>query len=553
MDLTFIDNPFYEFAAILIISAILGAIGRFLKQPLIVTFIAVGILVGPSGLDFIDSEEKIELLSEIGIAVLLFVVGLKLDLNLIKTTGPVALFTGMGQIIFTSALGYVIALSLGFEWIHALYIAVALTFSSTIIIVKMLSDKKELDQLHGQIAMGILIVQDIIVVLVMIVLSAFGAGEEETNLWNELLMVFLKGIAFFLMIGVLMKWAIPWVVHKLAHSKELLILSSIAWAVSLASLGDYLGFSKEVGAFLAGISLASTDFKEVISGRLGSIRDFLLLFFFIDLGSQINLSTLGEQIVPALVFSIFVMVGKPIIVMIIMGLMGYRKRTGFLAGFTLAQISEFSLILASLGLGIGHIDEDTMGMITLVGLITIGISTYMILYSGPIYSKLAPVLKIFEKKHPTKEEHEKDTSTWDYLIIGIGRFGENLAQGLIKKDYKVMVVDFNPDKVQKWSELGISAEYGDAEDPELPSLLPVKNIKNIISTAPHLEGNIRLLKFMKENHFKGQFIIIANDIKEEEILKKHGADYILHPFIEAAEVLVEKLDSYEQEENKIPS
>jgi Kef-type K+ transport system membrane component KefB len=337
----FIDNPFYEFASLLVISAVFGAIGRFLKQPLIVTFIAVGILLGSGGIDLLDSKEKIELLAEIGISVLLFVVGLKLDLNLIKTTGPVALITGLGQIIFTSAFGFLIAIVLGFSITHAIYIAVALTFSSTIIIVKMLSDKKEIDQLHGQIAMGILIVQDILVVLALIVLSAFGAGEEETNIWRELLMVLLKGVIFLLVIGVLMKFVIPWVVKKLAHNRELLVLSSIAWAVALASIGDYLGFSKEVGAFLAGISLASTQFREVISGRLGSIRDFLLLFFFINLGSEIDLSTLGDQILPAIVFSLFVLIGKPIIVMIIMGMRGYRKRIGFLAGITVAQISDF--------------------------------------------------------------------------------------------------------------------------------------------------------------------------------------------------------------------
>lgn len=252
------DHPFYEFAAILLIASLAGVIGKILKQPLIVAFIAVGIFLGPAGTNLVSSTDQVELLADIGIAVLLFVVGLKLDLKLMKSTGPVALVTGLGQVFFTSVFGYLIALALGFSSTHSIYVAVALTFSSTIIIVKMLSDKKEIDKLHGQIAMGFLIVQDIVVIIAMIVLSAFGAGEEEPNIWNELLMVLIKGAVFIAVIGLLMKYVIPGLVKKLAGNRELLVLSSIAWAVGLASVGDYLGFSKEVGAFLAGISLAST-------------------------------------------------------------------------------------------------------------------------------------------------------------------------------------------------------------------------------------------------------------------------------------------------------
>ncbi|WP_017730775.1 cation:proton antiporter [Nafulsella turpanensis] len=537
------NHAFYEFAAILLISAIAGAVGRLLKQPLIVTFIAVGILVGPAGFDLLASKEKIELLAEIGIAVLLFVVGLKLDLNLIKTTGPVALITGLGQVFFTSGFGFLIALALGFSTTHAIYIAVALTFSSTIIIVKMLSDKKEVDKLHGQIAMGFLIVQDIVVIITMIILSAFGAGGEEANIWNELLMVFLKGIAFIAAIGLLMRYVIPGAVKKLAKNQELLVLSSIAWAVSLAAIGGYLGFSKEVGAFLGGISLASTQFREVISAHLGSIRDFLLLFFFIDLGSEADLSAIGEQIVPGLLFSAFVLVGNPIIVMIIMGVMGYRKRTGFLAGLTVAQISEFSLILAALGLENGHIDEETVGLITLVGLITISLSTYMILYSGPIFKKIAPLLTIFEKKHPTKGELEKDESVLDYIVVGIGRFGNNLAKNLIEKGYNIMIVDFDPAIVSRWQEKGVNAEYGDADDPELPNLLPIKNTKHIISTAPNLDTNIRLLRFLNQNDFEGKVTVIAHTDEEEDKLRKNGAHHVLRPYMDAAKVEVENLFS----------
>lgn len=535
------SHPFYEFAVLLVFAAVFAAFGRLLKQPIIVTFIAVGILIGPEVLDLIQSEDQIELLAEIGIAILLFIVGLKLDLNLIKTTGPVAFITGIGQIIFTSVFGYLIAILLGFSNTHAIYIAVALTFSSTIIIVKMLSDKKEIDKLHGQIAMGFLIVQDIAVIITMIILTAVGGAGEDTSIGRELLMVLLKGLAFIAGIVILMKFVIPSLLKQLARNKELLVLSSIAWAVALAALGEYLGFSLEVGAFLAGMSLASTQYREVISGRLESIRDFMLLFFFIDLGSNIDLGLMGDQLIPAIIFSLFVLIGNPIIVMIIMGIMGYRKRVSFLAGLTVAQISEFSLILAAIGLENGHIDEETLGLITLVGLITIALSTYMILYSGPIFKRISPLLTVFEKKHPTRKEDSPEEEEIDYIVIGSGRLGSNLIKNILAKGQSLLVVDFDPNVVAKWQNEGVRAEYGDADDPELPAMLPLKNTRQIISTATNTDTNQRLLKFLKENKYEGKITIVAHSDEEEEYFKKEGAHNILRPFKNAAEVIIENL------------
>jgi Kef-type K+ transport system membrane component KefB len=335
-------NPFYEIAFILLVSAIVGAIGLRLRQPLIVAFIAVGILVGPSAFGWVIPSEEMELLAELGIALLLFVVGLKLDLHLIQSMGSVALATGLGQVAFTSIGGFLISLLLGFAPLTAVYIAVALTFSSTIIVVKLLSDKREIDSLHGRIALGFLIVQDLVVVLVMIGLSALG-DDADLSLGMTLLQLGLKGGLLLLGIGGMMAFVLPKLLNHLARSQELLLIFAIAWAVVLSALSEVLGFSSEVGAFLAGISLASTRYRDAIGSRLVSIRDFLLLFFFVDLGAHLNLSLLGAQIVPALVLSLFVLIGNPAIVMAIMGYMGYRKRTSLLSGLTVAQISEFSL------------------------------------------------------------------------------------------------------------------------------------------------------------------------------------------------------------------
>lgn len=367
---------FFEIATILILATLLGIVGQKLRQPLLIMFLATGILAGPAGLGIIASYDQIELLAHIGIALLLFIVGLKLDLNLIRTTGPVALATGLGQIIFTSIIGFAIALALDMSVISAAYVAVALTFSSTIIIVKLLSDKKEIDSLHGQIAIGFLIVQDIAAILALVALTTFGspAGTEESVFMSSVIIA-AKGLGMLGVIALLMKYVLKRLTRYLAHSMELLTLFAIGWAVFLGVGSEVLGFSKEVGAFLAGISLASTDFRDSISVRLISLRDFLLLFFFVDLGARLDWSAVGSQLGSAALFSIFVLIGNPVIVLIIMGIMGYRRRTAFLAGLTVAQISEFSLIVAALGLNLGHISMETMGLITLVGVVTIFVST----------------------------------------------------------------------------------------------------------------------------------------------------------------------------------
>ncbi len=296
------DTVFVQIGAIVGISAIGGALALLLRQPLIVAFIAVGILLGPSGFGWVSQSSEIELFARLGIALLLFVVGLKLDLHIIRTVGPVALATGLGQVIFTSVVGYLIALALGMAPVTALYVAVALTFSSTIIIVKLLSDKREVDALHGRIAVGFLIVQDIVVVLVMIGLTAFGQTDTDKHLGIEALLILAKGAFMLVALALLMRYVLPALLHRIAHSAELLVLFAISWAVLGAVTGDALGFSKEVGAFLAGISIASTPYRELVAARLVSLRDFLLLFFFIELGANLDMSTLGAQLDAAVIF-----------------------------------------------------------------------------------------------------------------------------------------------------------------------------------------------------------------------------------------------------------
>lgn len=546
-----IENIFIQIGAILGLAVVGGALAQLLRQPLIVAFIAVGILVGPSALGLVAHSSEIELFARLGIALLLFVVGLKLDLHIIRTVGPVALASGLGQVFFTSVVGYLLALLLGMSHVAAIYVAVALTFSSTIIIVKLLSDKREVDALHGRIAVGFLIVQDIVVVLVMIGLTAFGQAGGDVNMGWEALKVVLKGAAMLLVVALLMRYVLPGLLHRLAHSSELLMLFAIAWAVLGAVAGDALGFSKEVGAFLAGVSIASTPFREQVAARLVSLRDFLLLFFFIELGAILDLSTLGMQVGASMVFSLFVLIGNPIIVMIIMGYMGYRKRTGFLAGLTVAQISEFSLVLAALGLSLGHLQQETVGLITLVGLITISASTYMILYSHAIYERLAPWLSLFERKMPHRELDSPFDGKGgvDVLLFGLGRYGASLAENLRDRGCRVLAVDFDPTTVQQHIRDGYQVHYGDAEDPELVATLPLAHTRWVVSTVRDRTINRTLLHGLRQNNYLGKVAIASASHRDVRQFEQDGIDMVLMPYADAAKEAAERLLSDVRDEN----
>ena len=550
-------SAFIELTALLVLAAIAGMVGLVLRQPMIVSFIAVGLLAGPSALNLVQSHENIDLLAELGIALLLFMVGLKLDLKLIKTVGPVALATGLGQVLFTALFGFGIGLMLGLGATVALYVAVALTFSSTIIIVKLLSDKREVDALHGRIAIGFLIVQDLFVIVAMMVLSAYGIGggtESTTSPLMQVAMIVFYGVIMLALVGIFIRYIAAPLVNHIAHSPELLVVFAIAWATLLATICEHFGFGKELGGLLAGISLASTAYREAIVARLSSLRDFLLLFFFIALGTQLDLSILGDQVGPALVFSVFVLIGNPLIVLAIMGYMGYRKRTGFLAGLTVAQISEFSLIFMAMGVSLGHVTNAALGLVTLVGLITIALSVYMITYSHTLYSWCEPLLSIFERKHAYREQTDDrqvpEHHHYDMIVFGLGRYGAVITESLLKQGKRVLAIDFNPELVRRWRQRGYDVMYGDASDMDLIEMLPLKNVQWVVCAMPlhdlgvtHEDPRIVLMDALKQQHYQGKVAVATQFSHDISGLMQHGADLVLQPYHDAAEEAVEKINA----------
>ncbi len=531
------DDVFVQVAAILLVSAAAGVAATWLRLPLVIAYVVVGVIVGPSVANLVEPGGELELLAQLGIALLLFVVGLKLDLHVVRSLGPVALVVGGAQVALTAAGGFVLALVLGLDSTAALYVGIGLALSSTIIVVKLLADRRELDDLHGRLALGILIVQDLVVVVVIIAVTA--SGESDGSAGSALLEVLVKGAALLAVLALLMRLALTPLLHRLARLPDLLVLFAIAWAVALGAVGEQLGLGVEVGAFLGGVSLASTPYREAIGSRLVTIRDFLLLFFFIDLGSRIDLGQLAGQLWIAVVLSLFVLVVKPVIVMGLLGAMRYRKRVSLETGLALAQISEFSLILAAVGMRLGHLDEDTTALMTAVALLTISVSVYVYPHAGAVAARLGDALDVFERRAPRPDVDAAVQPRPEVIVLGLGRYGEGVVEGLRQRGVSVLGVDFDPIALERWSERGVDVLYCDAEDPELPHVLPLPDRGWVVSTMRRADANLALLHALSHEGYRGRVAVAAHRPADAARLVAAGAHHVLMPYASAARDVVD--------------
>jgi Kef-type K+ transport system membrane component KefB len=536
-----LESAFGQIAIILLVAAGAGYLAHLARQPVLVAYIFVGILLGPAVFGFVQSDAVIEGLAKVGIAILLFLVGLKLELGLIKTTGLVALLTGVGQVVFTSVIGFFIVIALGFDLIPAIYISVALTFSSTIIIVKLLSDKRELDQLHGRIAIGFLIVQDILVVVAMIVIVTIGAPEGSVDQRSPWL-ILLGSVLFLAGVALLAKFVIPHVMGWIARSPEVMLLFGVGWAMTLAGVSDALGLSMEIGAFVAGVALASSPYRESLGSRTVSLRDIMILFFFIQLGASLTFDDAISQLWPAILLSIFVLIGNPIIVMVIMGFMGYRSRVSFKAGLAVAQISEFSLILIALGYSLGQVETSVLSLVTLVGVITITVSTYFILYSDQIYDRLSGFLTVFEfRKTSVSDSEDAIAHPYDAIIIGAGRLGSSVISGLLEKNANLLVIDTDPVALVAVRSKRVTTLYGDISDADFASNLPLNEADAIICTVQERSTNLVLLETLTRFSFGGSICLTAMDDKTAKLFQEKPGVTVIRPLKMAAAKIVSNL------------
>ncbi|MBU2634312.1 MAG: cation:proton antiporter [Nanoarchaeota archaeon] len=516
---------FIELSIIIGITVLIAGIMRLLKQPLIIGYILTGIIISPYFLNIVRSTDTIAVFSQIGVALLLFIVGLSLSPKVIKEVGKVSLVTGIGQIIFTSLIGFFISRLLGFSIIVSIYIAIALTFSSTIIIMKLLSDKKDLEKLYGKISVGFLLVQDIFVIILLMIISSFsGKFSNISNLSVEAILGGVMIIGGFVLISI---YILPSLSKFFAKSQEFLFLFSIGWGLGSAALFHYIGFSMEIGALIAGVALSMSPYHYEISSKMRPLRDFFIILFFILLGSQMVFGNINQFIIPAIIFSLFILIGNPLIVMILMGLLGYKKKTSFKAGLTVAQISEFSLIFVALGVSVGHLTNEILSLVTIIGIITISGSTYLILYSDKIYPYLSKYLSIFERKK-VKEKQEEDKD-YDAILFGYNRIGYDILQAFKRIKKKFLVVDYNPKTIYDLSKEKINCRYGDVDDGEFLDELNLNNTKLIFSTIPEFETNLLLINKIRQTNKKAIIIVVSHDIEEAKIFYDQGATYVVMP------------------------
>lgn len=533
---------FAQISFIILIVLGVSIIMRFLKQPLIIGYILSGVIAGPFFLGIVPKIGALSVFADLGIALLLFIVGLHLSPKVIKEVGKISLITGVGQILFTFVIGYGISLLLGFSLLTSLYVAVALAFSSTIIIMKLLSDKGDLESLYGKISIGFLLVQDLVAIIILIVISSISAGGDVLG---SIGLTFVKGIFLIFLLLPVSLYFLPKFQDFFGRSQEFLFVFSLAWGLGIASLFYYAGLSIEVGALIAGVLLSVSPYNIEISSRLKPLRDFFIISFFLLLGAQMAIGNITQYIIPAIILSLFVLIGNPFIVMSIMGLSGYTKKVGFSSGLTVAQISEFSLIIVALGVKVGHLSNEILSFITLVGLITIAGSTYMIIYSHGIYTKFSKKLSFFERKRIKKREKIK--SGFNTILFGYNRIGFSILKSLksIHKNY--LVIDFNPSVIKDLKKLGVPCLYGDVDDETLLDELPWEDLKMAISTIPDLETNLLLVEKVKSSNKDVIVIMRAHTIEDALDLYEKGADYVLTPHFVGGDYLGELIKKFKTE------
>ncbi len=540
------NDIFFEIGVIIIIATVFAFIAKKLNQPLIPAYIITGILIGPA-YSLITNKGLITTMSEIGIAFLLFIVGLEMDLKKLK---DVALVSGLGSTIrslFMFTLGFIIALILGFVTQEAVYIGLVIAFSSTMIVVKLLSDKRELDTLHGRIIVGFLLLEDFLAILALSILTSLNG-----NSFMAIASALVKGIIFIVFTLSLTKTVFPALFKFSAKNQELLFLSSIAVCFLFSIIAYYLSFSIAIGAFLAGLSLANLPYNIVIIGKVRSLRDFFATIFFVSLGMELAIGNITRMIVPLIILIFLAIFIKPLITMFLCSFFGYKRRVSFITSISLAQVSEFGLIIVAQGLALGHVSKDIFTLTILVAITTMVLTSYFIKFDNSIYLKLKGLLKPFDRFTDKYEELEYlPKRRPEAILIGYDRIGYSIGRTIKNMRKKLLVVDYNPEIVKMLIKNKISSIYGDISDIEILERLPFKEVEMVISTVPSSKVNRLLIEKVREVNKNAVIYVTALEVEKALKLYDAGADYVILPHFLGGEHVSLLIEEFSLNINKV--
>lgn len=520
-------NLFVMLSVIIVVATALAGLMRLLKQPIVIGYILAGLILGPFGFGLLRSTEEVSIFSQLGIAILLFIVGLHLSPREVRSLGKNVFLIGLLQVLLTAALGFGLSQVFNFTPVEGIYFGLALSFSSTIVVLKFLADKKDLEKLYGRITIGILLFQDIVAALALVFSSAFSNGYLGVA---PFMLLLIKNLALLLVVALVSYYILPLLSGFFAHSSEYLFIFSLAWGFGLASLFGYLGFSIEIGALIAGVALSVTPYSQEISSRLKPLRDFFIVIFFIVLGTQIEFSQFSKVIYPLVISLAFVIFVKPLLLTILTQVFRYAPKTSFLAGISLAQTSEFSLILVLLGMNVGHVRGNVLSLVTMIGFISIISSTYLIKYAEKLYPLCLPLLKIFDYRFPSREmAHFVNEHVYDVVLFGCNRSGYDFLHMFKDLDTKFLAVDFDPDIIKDLLKNGFNCVYGDAEDAEFLEDINIGQAKIVISTIPDYEANCFLVNKIRNFSLATIVILISYSIDDAISLYENGATYVILP------------------------
>lgn len=517
-------DVFTELSLVLIVASLVAIMMRLMRQPLIMSYIISGIIVGPSFLNIIKNDSAFEIFSDIGITLLLFIIGLELSVAAFKKLGKAVFVTATAILAVMMTVGYFLSSIFSFTPMEALIIGLSLFFSSTIIIAKVLGDKKQLTRLNGQIAIGVILFDDIVATFALLFVSA--QAGQSLDAWDIGFLV-LKGIMAAAVLILLGSKVLPRLSKFIASSQELLFVFALAWGFGVAIAFSAIGFSVEVGALFAGVTLAHLPYVHQIGAKLKPLRDFFIILFFIALGQSLEIDNLLAAMVPAIIMSVAVLILKPIIVMTTLGFMRYTKRTSFTTGINLSQISEFSIILVVLAFSAGLVDAQISAIITLTAIITISVSTYLMNYDDWLYNKLEPILHIFERD--TTNETQPHTKVYSLVLFGYLNDGDRYLKTFRELGESAVVVDYDPQVIKHLEDNQIDYLFGDATDPSLLEEIDFEKTKLAVNTITDHNVNLALVRYLRRKNPKTIIVCYSKDHNKAAELYRLGANYVILP------------------------